>query len=342
MKRLLVANRGEIAVRILRTAADLGVHTIAVLRPRRRHVAARPSRRRGIPLEGRGAAAYLDLDQIVRLAVEHGADAVHPGYGFLAERAAFARACRAAGVVFVGPSPEVLDLCGDKAAARRLAERCGVPVLAGTGGATSLEEAEAFMAGLGGRAVMVKAVAGGGGRGMREVTASEDLRGAYERCRSEAQAGFGVPDVYVEELIEHARHVEVQVVGDGTGAVTHLWDRECSVQRQHQKLVEVAPSPALDAGLRDRLLADAVRLASEVDYHGLGTFEFLVDARRPDHYAFIEANARIQVEHTVTEMVTGLDLVALQLALADGARLADLDLTQAQVRPRTVSRCRRG
>ena len=242
MKRLLVANRGEIAVRILRTAADLGVHTIAVYAPDDATSLHVRRAAESIPLEGRGAAAYLDLDQIVRLAVEHGADAVHPGYGFLAERAAFARACRAAGVVFVGPSPEVLDLCGDKAAARRLAERCGVPVLAGTGGPTSLEEAEAFMAGLGGRAVMVKAVAGGGGRGMREVTASANLSAAYERCRSEAQAGFGVPDVYVEELIEHARHVEVQVVGDGTGAVTHLWDRECSVQRQHQKLVEVAPS----------------------------------------------------------------------------------------------------
>jgi acetyl/propionyl-CoA carboxylase alpha subunit/acetyl-CoA carboxylase carboxyltransferase component len=335
--RLLVANRGEIAVRILRAAADLGWRTVAVHTPddaASLHVR-RADEARGLP--GTGVAGYLDIDAVVAAARESGCDAVHPGYGFLAENAAFARRCAEAGLTFVGPPPELLELFGDKVAARDLARRCSVPVLAGTNGPTGVEEAAAFLEGLGpDGALMIKAVAGGGGRGMRVVTRPGDLPEAHARCRSEALGAFGNGDLYVEQLMPRARHVEVQVVGDGSGAVTQLGERECTIQRRHQKLVELAPSPTLSAERRGELLDAAVRLAGEVRYASLGTFEFLLDAdpgaaRGAGGWAFIEANPRLQVEHTVTEEVTGVDLVAAQLRLAMGATLADVGLTQAEV-----------
>ncbi|MEI7711311.1 MAG: carboxyl transferase domain-containing protein [Rhodospirillales bacterium] len=336
IQKLLIANRGEIAIRIARTAAAMGIATVAVhadddaasLHTRR----ADESR----ALNGRGVAAYLDAAGLIAMARETGCDAVHPGYGFLAENASFARACAAAGLIFVGPSPDSLDLFGDKAAARTFAERCGVPLVPGSTGATDLAAAQAFMADLGaGAAVMVKAIAGGGGRGMRPVQTLADLPGAFERCRAEALAAFGNGDLYVERLFPQARHIEVQVLGDGTGAVTHLWERECSVQRQRQKLIEIAPAPGLAADLRDRVLAAAVDLASAASYRNAGTFEFLVG---DTDFAFIEANARIQVEHTVTEEITGVDLIEAQLRLAAGATLADIGLTQAAVsKPRGMS-----
>ncbi|MGD9884189.1 MAG: carboxyl transferase domain-containing protein [Reyranella sp.] len=328
LSRLLVANRGEIAVRILRAAAELGIETVAVhstddassLHVRKADLAR--------PLAGSGAAAYLDIDAIVALARESGCTAIHPGYGFLSENAAFARACERAGIVFVGPRPEVLDVFGDKVRARSLAVSLDVPVLPGSSGATSLDEAAAFLAGLGADgAVMIKAVAGGGGRGMRAVLTPADLPEAYARCRSEAQAAFGIADVYVERLIRHARHIEVQVAGDGA-TIVQLGERECSIQRRHQKLVEIAPSPCLTAAMRERLVGHALCLAQAVDYSSLGTFEFLVDAADPSSIAFIEANARLQVEHTVTEAVTGIDLVRTQLELAAGRSLDALGLTQ--------------
>jgi len=328
LRRLLVANRGEIAVRILRAAAELGIETVAVHSiddASSLHVRKADQAR---PLAGRGAAAYLDIDGIVALARETGCTAIHPGYGFLSENAAFARACARDGIVFVGPGPEVLDVFGDKVQARSLAVSLDVPVLPGSSGATSLDEAAAFLAGLGaGGAVMIKAVAGGGGRGMRAVEAAADLPEAYARCRSEAQAAFGVADVYVERLIRRARHVEVQVAGDDA-TIVQLGERECSIQRRHQKLVEIAPSPWLTAGVRERLVDHALRLARAVGYTSLGTFEFLVDAADPSSFAFIEANARLQVEHTVTEAVTGIDLVRTQLELAAGRSLDALGLTQ--------------
>ncbi|MDH4148582.1 MAG: carbamoyl-phosphate synthase large subunit, partial [Acidimicrobiia bacterium] len=340
LRKLLVANRGEIAIRISRAAADLGIATVAVhpaddaasLHTRVADDAAQ--------LPGRGAAAYLDIDAVIAAALDAGCDAVHPGYGFLAENPAFASACERAGLTFVGPSPEMLALFGDKVAARALALDCGVPVLAATTGPTTLAEAEAFFDGLGaGAAVMVKALAGGGGRGMRPVTARAELGEAIERCRSEAQAAFGNGDVYVEQLLGRARHIEVQIVGDGAGAVSHVWERECSVQRQRQKVLELAPAPALPEGVRRRLLDAAVRLGAEVGYRSLGTVEFLVESD-PDGtvaddatVAFLEVNARVQVEHTVTEAVTGLDLVAAQLRLAGGASLAEVGLTQDLVPP---------
>ena len=336
IKKLLIANRGEIAIRIARTAAAMGVATVAVhaeddaasLHTRR----ADESR----ALRGRGVAAYLDAAGLIAVAAETGCDAVHPGYGFLAENAAFARACEAAGLIFVGPSPDSLDLFGDKAAARAVAGRCGVPLVPGSAGATDLAAAQAFMASLGdGAAIMVKAIAGGGGRGMRPVHAIADLPAAFERCRAEALAAFGNGDLYVERLFPQARHIEVQVLGDGTGGVTHLWERECSVQRQRQKLIEIAPAPGLPPDLRDRLLAAAVKLASAAQYRNAGTFEFLVG---DTDFAFIEANARIQVEHTITEEVTGVDLVEAQLRIAAGATLADIGLTQARIpAPRGIS-----
>jgi acetyl/propionyl-CoA carboxylase alpha subunit/acetyl-CoA carboxylase carboxyltransferase component len=327
VQRLLIANRGEIAVRIARTAAEMGLATISVFSED--DAAALHIRKtdEAVALAGAGPAAYLDIDAIVAAAKAAGADAVHPGYGFLSENAAFARACAAAGLTFVGPTPETLELFGDKGRARALAQACSVPVLAGTDGPTTLEQARAFFGQHG--AVMVKAVAGGGGRGMRPATTPEELEQAWERCASEAAAAFGNGDLYVERFLPRARHLEVQIVGDGE-AVVHLWDRECSLQRQRQKVVEIAPADMLSPPLRERLLAHGVALARAGGYRGLGTMEFLVDG---EEAVFIEGNARLQVEHTVTEEVTGLDLVRLQLQIAAGRSLAELALTQDRVPP---------
>ncbi len=342
LAKLLVANRGEIAIRIARAAADLGIATVAVHPADDRSSLHTRTADEAVQLPGRGAAAYLDIDAVVAASVERGCDAIHPGYGFLAENPALAAACEAAGLVFVGPTAETLALFGDKTTARTLATDNDVPTMAATVGPTTLADAETFFDGLGpDAAVMVKALAGGGGRGMRAVTARADLAEAIERCRSEAESAFGNGDVYVEQLLGRARHVEVQIVGDGTGQVTHLWERECSVQRQRQKLVEIAPAPALPHAVRERLLAAAVRLGNASTYRSLGTVEFLVgtdnNGRVPDDatVAFLEVNARVQVEHTVTEMVTGRDLVAAQLRLAGGADLAAVDLAPDSVAPPT-------
>ncbi len=287
-----------------------------------------------VALPGVGPAAYLDIAAVVGAAVSTGATAVHPGYGLLSESAELARACQQAGMTFVGPSPEVLDTFGDKAEARRLAEQEHVPVVPGTNDATSLEAMTAFarehLAAASG-AVMIKALAGGGGRGMRVVRSLDELPGAFEVCRAEALSAFGRDDLYVERLQVGARHIEVQVVGDGTGAVSHLWDRDCSVQRRHQKLIEVAPSRLLPELARAEMLTAAVRLTAAARLRGVATVEFL--ALPSGEFAFLEVNPRLQVEHTVTEQVTGVDLVATQLWLASGATLEDLGLTQHEVGP---------
>src|SRR4051794_12452437 len=321
--RLLVANRGEVAVRILRTAAAMGLGTVAVA-PADDADSLHVSRGdETVRLEGTGPAAYLDAAAIVDAAVGSGADAVHPGYGFLSESAELARRCADAGVVLVGPDAAVLELFGDKTRARARASELGVPVLAATDGPTDLPGARAFLRGLGpGGAVMVKALAGGGGRGQQPVRSEDDLAEALERCRSEAQAAFGVGDVYVERLLTGARHVEVQLAGDGHDVVA-LGDRDCSLQRRRQKLAEIAPAPALDPAVRRSLAEAAVTLGSSAGYRGLATVEFLV---RGDEFAFLEVNPRLQVEHTVTEEVTGLDLVEVALRLADGVPLASLGL----------------
>ena len=331
--RLLIANRGEIAIRIAQAAAELGIHTVALFTAddaRSLHVRRADE---AIELPGQGVAGYLDMDAIIDLARQKVCDAVHPGYGLLSENADFARRCEAADLLFVGPAPEVLAQLGDKAQARQLACDHQVPILAGTGKGTTLAQAEQFRREQGsGQPLVIKACAGGGGRGMRVVRPGDDLAEAYARCQSEARAAFANDDLYLEAFMPAARHVEVQIIGDGSGAISHLWERDCTLQRRHQKVVEIAPAPGLPAGLREPLLDAAVTLARSLRYRGVGTFEFLVSATdEAADFRFLEANPRIQVEHTVTEEITGIDLVQAQLRLAAGATLAELGLDQERI-----------
>jgi acetyl/propionyl-CoA carboxylase alpha subunit/acetyl-CoA carboxylase carboxyltransferase component len=335
-KKILIANRGEIAIRIARACADLGLACVAVYSDddaASLHVSLADS---AVRLEGAGAAAYLSIDQLVAAAQRTGCDAVHPGYGFLSESAPFARRCREAGLVFVGPAEASLTLFGDKAQARAHAQSLGVPVMAGTDGPVSLEELQRFHASVAPAPIIIKAVSGGGGRGMRIVADAADLPAAWAVCRSEALASFGSDEVYAEKLVTRARHIEVQVIGDGTGRCLHVGERECTLQRRHQKLFEIAPSPTLAPAMRATLQDAALRMAEAANYLGLGTFEFLVNDADTT-FAFMEANPRLQVEHTITEMVSGLDLVQLQLRVCAGQTLADIGLDQA--RAAQVSGC---
>ena len=320
--RLLVANRAEIAVRIMSTAAVLGIETVAVYPDDDAACAHVAHATAAVRLPGAGAAAYLDAAAVVGAATGSGCDALHPGYGFLAENSDLARRCATSGIRFAGPAPEVLDLFGDKTAARARAASLGIPLARATDGPAGPDEARAFLDSLGpGAAVMVKAVAGGGGRGLRPVPDPAGLEEALRRSASEAAAAFGDPAVYVEELLTGARHVEVQLIGDGS-RVAVLGDRDCSLQRRRQKLIEIAPAD-LGTGLRARLHDAACRLIGSAAYTGLATAEFLVTG---DRFVFLEVNPRIQVEHTVTEEVTGLDLVELMLRITGGETLADLGL----------------
>jgi acetyl/propionyl-CoA carboxylase alpha subunit/acetyl-CoA carboxylase carboxyltransferase component len=332
---LLIANRGEIAVRIARAAAELGTRTVAVYSQDDAESLHIRRAEHAVELPGTGPRAYLDGAAIIAAALQAGCDAIHPGYGFLSESAAFARDCAEAGLRFVGPQVEHLELFGDKGKARSLAQRLGVPVLRGTFGATTIEDARFFLTSLGARGQMlIKACAGGGGRGMRVVADEADLAQAYGRCQSEAVAAFGIADVYVEEFFPRARHIEIQVIGDGS-TVSHLWERECSLQRRHQKVVEIAPSPTLPDSTRQEIIVAALKMAQDIGYASAGTFEFLVDARAGEHFVFIEANARLQVEHTVTEEILGIDIVQAQLRIAAGAKLEEIGLKQKSVpRPR--------
>ncbi len=326
--KLLIANRGEIAIRIARAAAELDIPTVAVYAKddeRSLHVRRADE---AVAVDGVGARAYLDIDGLVRIAREAGCDAVHPGYGFLSENAAFASRCEDAGITFVGPTSAALALFGDKVRARQLAVDNDVPVVAGLSERVDVAAARRFYADLPkGAAMLFKAAGGGGGRGMRIVRSGDEIDDAYERARSEAQAAFGVGELFVEQFLADARHVEVQVAADGAGGLCHFGDRDCTIQRRHQKLIEVAPAPALADGVRVEMAAAALRLARSAEYRSLGTFEFLVTGAPPEQrFHFIEANARLQVEHTVTEEVTGVDLVQLQLRLAQGETLASLGL----------------
>ncbi len=350
MRRLLIANRGEIAVRIARAAMDLGIHTVAVYSEDDANGLHLRIADEAVALNGRGVPAYLDIEGVVGRAVDANCDAVHPGYGFLAENADFATACAEAGITFVGPRPEVLELFGDKGRARAASTGADVPVLRGTDRPTTVEEAQEFFAALGqGKAMIVKALAGGGGRGTRIVASADEIEQAYERCRSEAERAFGNGGLYVEELIPRARHIEVQLLGDEEGGLIDLGERECSAQRRHQKVVETAPAPNLSPTLRAAIIDAALRLGRAAQYNSLGTFEFLAFAGRGSDgsnggspsaeagggFAFIEANARLQVEHTVTEAVTGVDLVQAQLRIAAGETLTGLGLGAPEaVRPR--------
>jgi acetyl-CoA carboxylase biotin carboxylase subunit len=349
LRRVLIANRGEIAARVIRTCRRLGIETVLTVSdadawslPAR--LADKVIRIGPAP----APASYLNVDAVVSAAVATGVDAVHPGYGFLSENARLARACAAAGIVFIGPDPEVLEAAGDKLAAREHAVAAGLPVLPGgpvspggreadgTGEADAPPAGEeaAEAAGRIGYPVLVKAAGGGGGRGLRVVRDPAELAQAVTVASAEAEAAFGDPLVYLERYVERGRHVEVQLLGDGEHVI-HLGDRDCSVQRRYQKLIEEAPAPGLDDGLRERLRAAAVSLGERLRYRGAGTVEFLVDAASADtsggEFYFLEVNARVQVEHPVTEAITGVDIVAEQLAIAEGRplRLKQADVTLA-------------
>ncbi|MEO7195857.1 MAG: pyruvate carboxylase [Pseudonocardiaceae bacterium] len=330
--KVLVANRGEIAIRAFRAAYELGCQTVAVFpyedrNSEHRHKAIEAYQ---IGEKGHPVRAYLSVTEIIRAARHAGADAVYPGYGFLSENPELALACQRAGITFVGPPPAVLALAGNKSRAVAAAREAGVPVLASCAPSTDIDELLAA-AGEIGFPIFVKAVAGGGGRGLRRVTAPADLRTALEAASREAESAFGDPTVFLERAVIDPRHIEVQILADSAGNVIHLYERDCSVQRRHQKIVEVAPAPNLDPELRERICADAVAFARHIDYVNAGTVEFLVD--RDGQHVFIEMNPRIQVEHTVTEEITDVDLVGAQLRIAAGETLADLGLCQDEIVP---------
>jgi len=319
----------------MRAAAELNIPTVAVFPRDDANSLHIKKADEAAVIRGAGAAAYLDIEQMIATAKETDCDAIHPGYGFLSENAQLARRCEEESLVFVGPTAENLEAFGNKAQARLLAERCGVPLLKGSNGPVTIDRAREFLDSLGDNgAIMIKAISGGGGRGMRPVYGFDELEEAYTRCQSEALQAFGNGELYVEELIRRARHIEVQVIGDEYGAVSHLGERECSIQRQYQKVIEIAPSPGVSPELRKRLTRDAVEMAKTAGYRNAGTFEFMVDtdtAGDDISYAFIETNARLQVEHTVTEEVTDIDLVKTQLQIAGGSSLGDLGLDQENI-----------
>jgi acetyl-CoA carboxylase biotin carboxylase subunit len=321
IRRLLVANRGEIAVRIIRACRVLGIEAVAAISEADRTSLAASMAERVVTIGPPPAAeSYLRADRLIKAALDHGCDAVHPGYGFLSERSHFARACRDAGLAFVGPSPEAIDAMGDKITAVGLAEKAGVPRVPGSDAVANAFQARRIATEIG-YPVLLKATAGGGGRGMRIVRGDSDVEAAFKSATSEAQAAFGHSTLYVEKFIERARHIEIQVIGDQHGNVVHLGERECSTQRRHQKLIEEAPSPALSTTTREHMGECAVRLAKKVGYFSAGTVEFVVDDSDGKFY-FLEMNTRIQVEHPVTEMITGRDLVVEQIRVACGLPLS--------------------
>ncbi|WP_448330629.1 pyruvate carboxylase [Streptomyces sp. DSM 41534] len=339
-RKVLVANRGEIAIRAFRAGYELGARTVAVFPHEDRNslhrLKADEAYEIGAP--GHPVRAYLSVEEIVRAARKAGADAVYPGYGFLSENPELARACEEAGITFVGPGAQTLELTGNKARAVAAARAAGVPVLGSSEPSTDVDELVRAADELG-FPVFVKAVAGGGGRGMRRVERRETLRESIEAAAREAESAFGDPTVFLEKAVVEPRHIEVQILADGQGDVIHLFERDCSVQRRHQKVIELAPAPNLDPELRARICADAVKFARQIGYRNAGTVEFLLD--REGNHVFIEMNPRIQVEHTVTEEITDVDLVQAQLRIAAGQTLADLGLTQDTVYPRGAAlQCR--
>src|SRR5881275_588822 len=320
-KKILIANRGEIALRIIYACRELGIKTVAVyseadenslhVRFADEDVCIGPPR---------SADSYLNVPAVISAAEITGADAIHPGYGFLSESAYLAEVCEACHIKFIGPDPQVIRLMGDKARARRVMRKAGVPILPGSDGPVETEEKALKVAKDIGYPVIIKATAGGGGRGMRVVRSPGELPKALKTAQREAEAAFGVGDVYLEKYVESPRHIEFQVLGDQHGAVVHLGERECSIQRRHQKLIEESPSPALSEKMRRRMGSTVIDAAKAVQYANAGTFEFLMD---PDgHFYFMEANTRLQVEHPVTEMVTGIDIVKEQIRIACGERLS--------------------
>ena len=319
-KRILVANRGEIALRILRACRELGIETVAVFSEADRGSAYLELADEAYCIGGSKASeSYLKIDRVISAAEIGNVQAIHPGYGFLAENAHFADVCRSCQIGFIGPTPEAMALVGDKNAARTKAREVGVPTVPGSDGLVSDEDQALAIAKQIGYPVLIKASAGGGGRGMRVALNDLALKSAIQQAQAEAQAAFGCGDVYLERYVEHPRHIEVQVLGDVYGNVVHLWERDCTMQRRHQKLIEEIPAPNLDPKVRQSICESAVRLVKAANYTNAGTVEFIVD--RQGNYYFIEVNARIQVEHPVSEMVTGIDLIKAQLRVAAGEPL---------------------
>lgn len=336
LKKILVANRGEIPIRIFRTAHELSLQTVAVFSYEDRLSMHRQKADEAYAIGKRGqftpVGAYLAGDEIIKIAKQHGVNLIHPGYGFLSENANFARAVEAAGLIFVGPTAETIDSLGDKVSARTLAMKSNVPVVPGTEGPVEkFEDVKSFTDEYG-FPIIIKAAFGGGGRGMRVVREQASLKDSFDRATSEAKSAFGNGTVFVERFLDRPKHIEVQLLGDNTGHVVHLFERDCSVQRRHQKVVELAPAKDLPTEVRDQILSDAVKLAKSVNYRNAGTAEFLVDQQQR-HY-FIEINPRIQVEHTITEEITGIDIVAAQIQIAAGATLEQLGLTQDRISTR--------
>ena len=336
LNKIMVANRGEIPIRIFRTAHELSLQTVAIYSYEDRLGMHRQKADEAYVIGKRGeytpVAAYLAQDEIIKIAKEHGVQMIHPGYGFLSENAEFARKVEEAGIIFIGPSHKTINDLGDKVSARTLAGKANVPIVPGTEGPVEkFEDVKKFTDEYG-FPIIIKAAFGGGGRGMRVVRDQESLKDSFERATSEAKSAFGNGTVFVERFLDKPKHIEVQLLGDNHGNVVHLYERDCSVQRRHQKVVEIAPAKDLPQETRDAILNDAVRLAKSADYRNAGTAEFLVDQQNR-HY-FIEINPRIQVEHTITEEITGIDIVAAQIQIAAGATLEQLGLTQDRISTR--------
>ncbi len=320
-KKVLIANRGEIALRVILACRELGIRTVAVYSEADEHALHVRFADEDVCIgPARAADSYLNVPSIISAAEITGADAIHPGYGFLSESAYLAEVCEACHITFIGPGPQVIRLMGDKARARRVMKKAGVPVLPGSDGTLENEDQALKVAAAIGYPVLIKATAGGGGRGMRVVPSAPEMARAFRTASREAEAAFGVPDVYLEKYLEHPRHIEFQVLGDHSGHLVHLGERECSVQRRHQKLVEESPSPSISERTRKKMGALVVQAAREVQYVNAGTFEFLMDGR--GKFYFMEVNTRLQVEHGVTELVTGVDIVKEQIRIAAGERLS--------------------
>jgi len=326
--KVLIANRGEIALRILRSCRELGIATVAVYSTVDRNALHVQLADEAVCVgDAPSSKSYLNVPNIIAAATSRGVDAIHPGYGFLAENDRFAEICRDHGIVFVGPSPDAIRSMGDKSTAKSTMQQVGVPTVPGSEGLLGSPEEAAELARKMGYPVMIKATAGGGGRGMRLVNSADQLENLFKAAQGEAEAAFGNPGLYMEKFIDRPRHVEVQVLADRNGNVVHLGERDCSIQRRHQKLLEESPSPALDPALRVRMGEAAIAAAKSINYEGAGTVEFLLD--RTGNFYFMEMNTRIQVEHPVTEMVTGMDLIAEQLRIAGGESIS---LKQDEIR----------
>jgi acetyl-CoA carboxylase biotin carboxylase subunit len=321
-QKILVANRGEIALRVICACKELGISTVAVYSEADRHALHVRFADEAVCIgPPRSSESYLNIPQVISAAEITNVDAIHPGYGFLSENANFAKVCEASEITFIGPRPEVIEMMGEKDRARREVRAAGLPTIPGSEGIVEGEEQLAQEAARIGLPLILKASAGGGGRGMRVVRSQDELLAAYQMARSEAQQAFGTPDVYAEKFLEHPRHIEFQVLGDQHGKLIHLGERECSIQRRHQKLVEESPSPALDAKRRKDLGAKVVKALEKIGYTNAGTVEFLM--AEDGALYFIEMNTRIQVEHPVTELVTGVDLIKAQIRIAAGEKMED-------------------